>query len=265
MTRACSRRCRLGGAVTALVLSFGCAPSPEPDVATGPRTATPATEAGKAAHRWVSVASMTGTGDQRTAPFDIGAGALQWRVTASCRAGRIVVAQEGDPRPMVDEACPTRAFGFSIRAGRQALDVSASGPWETVVEEQVDAPLAEPPLPGMTKGGRLAAGSFFDVEQQGSGTATLYRLSGGERALRLDPFSVTANDDLFVWASEAPSPRSSADALFAPHVQLEPLRATAGAQNYLVPESLPDERIRSIVIWCEPVRTAYAAAALVRG
>lgn len=265
LTRARSRPCRLGGALGALVLSVGCAGSTEPELATPSTTAAPAAaEPVKAAPRWVRVASLTGTGNQRTAPFDIGAGALQWRVTASCHTGRIRVAPEGDPEPLVDDACPTRAFGFSIRTGRQALDIAAPGPWEVAVEAQVDEPLAEPPLPGMTERDRLATGSFFDVEQQGSGTVTLYRLADGGRALRLDPFFVTPNDDLFVWASEAPAPRTSADALFAPHVQLEPLRATAGTQNYLLPESLPDQRIRSIVIWCEPVRTAYAAASLVR-
>lgn len=219
----------------------------------------------KAAPRWVRVAGLSGTGAQQTAPFHISAHALQWRVTVSCHTGRLRMAPDGDPEALVEETCPTRAFGFSIRAGRQALDVSATGPWEVVVEEQVETPLAEPPLAGMSERARRAAGTFFGVEQKGSGTATIYRLPGGERALRLDPFFVTANDDLFVWASEAPSPRTSADALFTPHVQLEPLRATAGSQNYRVPDDLPEERIRSIVIWCEPVRTAYAAAALVPG
>ena len=268
--RARSRRCQHAGALVALValgalgLTAGCSPASEP--ATPPPAVGPhaADGPGRAAPRWVEVATHTGQGDQRTAPFSTSNGILQWRVTATCQSGRLLVAQEGDPEPLVDEACPTRAFGFSIRTGGQALDIRATGPWEIVVEEQVDEPLAEAPLPGMTERARLAAGTFFGVEQQGSGTATLYRLAGGARALRLDPFFVTPNDDLFVWASEAAAPRTSAEALFTPHVQLEPLRATAGSQNYRLPDDLPEERIRSIVIWCEPVRTAYAAAALVQ-
>ena len=116
----------------------------------------------------------------------------------------------------------------------------------------------------MTDRSRLASGAFSGIEQDGRGTATVFELPGGGWALRLDPFFVTPNDDLFVWASEAEAPRTSADALFTPHVQLDPLKATAGSQNYVLPPTLPLERVRSIVIWCEPVRTAYAAAALAR-
>jgi hypothetical protein len=35
-----------------------------------------------------------------------------------------------------------------------------------------------------------------------------------------------------------------------------------GNQNYEVPPDVPTERIRSIVIWCEPVSVAYIAAPL---
>lgn len=81
--------------------------------------------------------------------------------------------------------------------------------------------------------------------------------------LRLDPFVVTANTDLFVWVSEAEAPKSSAEALGSVHVQIERLKATSGAQNYLLPADVATKSVRSIVVWCEPVRTAYAAATLV--
>jgi len=213
------------------------------------------------------VARLAGSGDRRTEPFEIAAGVLQWRVTATCQSGKsghIRIGGDGGPEPLVDQECPGRFFGFSILTGLRALNVRAVGPWEVVVEQQVDHPIAEPPLPGMGDGSRLASGDFAGVEQDGMGTATLYRLPGGGRALRLAPFFVTANTDLFVWASQASAPRTSADALFSPHVQLEALKATAGEQNYLLPDSLRLDDIRSIVIWCEPVRTAYAAAPLRR-
>ena len=210
------------------------------------------------------MAKLSGTGDRTSDAFPIADDVLQWRVTVTCESGPVRVTVDGGPEPLVDQACPGRFFGFSILTGSRTLDVRAAGPWEIVVEQQVDDPLAEPRLPGMTDRNRLASGAFAGVEQQGDGRATLYRLPGGGRALRLDPFFVTPETDLFVWASEAEAPKTSADALFTPHVQLEALKATAGEQNYLVPDSLPTDRIRSIVIWCEPVRTAYAAAPLRR-
>ena len=221
-------------------------------------------DAVKAAPRWVGVTRLTGTGHRRSPPFDIPADALQWRVTVTCQAGHVRVGVAGEPTPLVDQECPGRYFGFSARTGSPALDIQASGEVEVVVDRQTEEPLAEPPLPGMGEPSRLAIGAISGVEQEGTGTVTLFRLPEGGRALRLDPFFVTANDDLFVWASEAEAPRTSAEAFNAPHVQLGALKATAGAQNYALPGSLPPERICSIVIWCEPVRTAYAAAPLRR-
>lgn len=169
----------------------------------------------------------------------------------------------GETAELVElSSCPGNAFGFSIRTGPGELDVDATGGWEVVVEEQVDTPAAEPALSGMTDATRLAHGGFYGIDQDGSGTATLYRLPGGGRALRLEPFVVTRNSDLFVWVSEAPAPRTSAEALHSPHVQIARLTATAGAQNYELPDSVDLDRIRSVIVWCEPVRTAYAAATL---
>ena len=45
-------------------------------------------------------------------------------------------------------------------------------------------------------------------------------------------------------------------------MQIARLKATAGAQNYLIPADVATANVRSVVIWCEPVRTAYAAASL---
>ena len=265
---------RLGAALAVVVtLTAGCAP-PGPSTARSTPVApnegdgAEAPGAGgrplKAAPHWVPVTTLSGAGDHRSHAFEIAGDVLQWRVTATCHDGHLRIGVSGDPEPLVDQACPGRFFGFSIRTGSRALEVTAGGPWEAVVDEQVDRPLTEPPLAGMTDTTALAAGSFRGVEQDGHGTATLFELPDGRRALRLDPFFVTANDDLFVWVSEAKEPRTSADALFTPHVQLEALKATAGAQNYALPDSLPLERVRSIVIWCEPVRTAYATAPLRR-
>ena len=265
----------VAAAVAAVALVAGCGSGRRAEVersapaaaagAAGPGERSPGPEHPvAAAPRWVRVAGLTGTGHQRTEPFTIGGDALQWRITATCEEGHLRLAPAGDAEALVDQACPGRFFAFSIRTGAHALEVTADGAWEVVVDQQVDHPLAEPPLPGMTERNRTAAGPFSAIEQQGEGTATLFKLPDGRTALRLEPFFVTPNDDLFVWASEAPAPTTSADAFFTPHVQLEALKATAGSQNYLLPDGLPLDRIRSIVIWCEPVRTAYAAAPLQR-
>ena len=169
----------------------------------------------------------------------------------------------GETSELVEvDSCPGFAFGFSIRTGPAEFDVDAIGAWEIVVDQQVNTPVAEPALAGMTDANRLAHGDFYGIDQKGSGTATLYELPGGGRALRFDPFVVTKNSDLFVWVSEAGAPRTSEEALHSPHVQIDRLKATGGAQNYLLPDTVDVDQIRSVVVWCEPVRTAYAAATL---
>jgi hypothetical protein len=74
---------------------------------------------------------------------------------------------------------------------------------------------------------------------------------------------VAQNTDLFVWLSEARQPRTSAEAVGAGRVSVGNLKSTLGNQNYEVPPDVPTERIRSVVIWCEPVAIAYSAAILV--
>ena len=43
---------------------------------------------------------------------------------------------------------------------------------------------------------------------------------------------------------------------------LHALKSTIGDQNYLIPAAVDASEIRSIVIWCVPVRIAYTAASL---
>lgn len=113
-------------------------------------------------------------------------------------------------------------------------------------------------------GSVVAKGEFYNMEKTGKGSARLYALGDGRRILRFDDFEVTNNTDLFVWLSEAERPQTSAEAVNTPKVDIGNLKSTIGNQNYEVPADLPTERIRSVVIWCEPVAVAYAAAPLTR-
>jgi hypothetical protein len=251
----------------ALVVSMataGC--GSDGDRSPGPAAPSPAVAStvpdGKVAARWERVARFAGTGSRRTGSFSIVDHAIQWRVTAICTDGRLRVVLEDDPSALAEPSCPGRAFGFSIREGPAVLDVDADGSWEVVVDQQVETPAAEPRLPGMTDDALVADGGFYGIDQEGSGTAELWRLTDERWALRFEPFFVTANTDLFVWISETKAPRTSKEALESTHRQIAELTATAGPQNYLLPEDVDESRIRSVVIWCEPVRTAYAAAAL---
>jgi hypothetical protein len=108
----------------------------------------------------------------------------------------------------------------------------------------------------------VAQGSFYKVEVRGEGTAKLYRLPDGKRILRFENFATGENTDLFVWLSETPKPTTSEQAIRSPHVEITNLKSTIGNQNYEIPASIPTEKIKSIVIWCQPVQIAYAAVTL---
>jgi hypothetical protein len=108
----------------------------------------------------------------------------------------------------------------------------------------------------------LSSGRFYPIERRGTGDVDLYRLASGRLAIRLEDFETSANTDLFVWLSEVERPRTTKQVVRSPHVELGLLKSTQGNQNYLLPEGLDSESVRSIVIWCEPIRIVYTAAAL---
>lgn len=225
-----------------------------------------AADATRAAPRWEVLATFDGTGPAETAPFTVADAAIQWRARWSCEGGHLraeVAGGTGDSRPVVESACPASGEGFAIETGDLRLAVEASGPWRLTVEQQVDTPIDEPPLAEMASAPVIAEGSFYEIDEAGSGTVRLYELPGGQRALRFEDFEVFLNTDLVVWLSEAPRPTTSAEALRSPHVEIAPLKATLGPQNYLVPPEVPTGAIRSIVLWCPPISSAYVGATLV--
>ncbi|MEW6153473.1 MAG: DM13 domain-containing protein [Actinomycetota bacterium] len=230
-----------------------------------PLDTTPA-EQTKSAPRWETIVTLSGTGPQVTAPIEVLPDAIQWRARWKCTTGTLAVDTDPPPRrpgPLVDsEACPGEGEGFSITTGTVRLNVVATGGWELIVDQQVETPLNEPPLPAMASARVLSQGEFYNVEKQGKGTARIYQLADGTRALRIEDLEVNQNTDLFVWLDTHPNPKTSADAVSGDYWVLGNLKSTLGSQNYMIPADVPLDQVGSIVIWCAPVAIAYAAAAL---
>ncbi|MGI8686743.1 MAG: DM13 domain-containing protein [Acidimicrobiales bacterium] len=271
------RRGRLAPALLALVLTAagvacgsGNGPTASATTSTTAEDTTPTTARGQtSAPRWETVSTFNGTGNETTPTFDILPGAIQWRARWKCESGHLRVdsdpKKERHPEPTVDSPCTTpvdKAIGYGIVEGKVKLIVQATSPWEIVVDQQIDTPLLEPPLPGMDTGKVLGQGDFYDVEMKGKGKAKLFELPDGSLALRFEDFEVSSNTDLFVWLSESPAPRTSKDAVDAPYEELGNLKSTVGNENYLLPAGFPRDKLKSIVIWCAPVRIAYTAAIL---
>jgi len=217
----------------------------------------------RASARWERVIGFSGS-VSGTKPFTIDDDAIQWRARWRCESGRLRLSTAS--RQLVAATCPADGAATDVRTGALELVAEASGPWRVVIEQQVDTPLHEPPLEAMSAPGArvIASGGFYGLEREGRGEASLHRLAGGRLALRLDGFATSANTDLFVWLSTARRPRSTVEAARARHVVLAPLKSTVGQQNYLIPRTVDADDIRSVVVWCVPVRIAYTAAPLQR-
>lgn len=228
--------------------------------------AEPSTTLVHGAPRWESLTTLKGTGKTDTAPFTILKQSIQWRARWTCEGqGPFRIDTDpppSRPKPLAEGTCPGKGEGFGIVSGEVRLKIEAPGPWTVVVDQQVDTPLKEPPFEGMGTAQVVRQGTFSNVEKMAKGTARLYQRPDGVRFLRLENFEVTTNVDLFVWLSETPAPKTSAEAVAAPHVVLGNLKSTLGDQNYTLPADVPPDKVKSIVIWCEPVRIAYGAAAL---
>ena len=221
----------------------------------------------RAAHRWETVTTFTGSGPFQSPEFTILQSAVQWRVRYSCTTGTLRIVSTPPPRrpgPVVDTACPKESEGYSIVTGPVRIAVEATGDWRAVVDQQVETPLDEPLLPGMAQATVLAESSFYGVEKEGKGTARLYQLADGRRIVRFEGFETSQNTDLFVWLSQAARPATSKDITDVPRVELGNLKSTLGTQNYEIPRTVPTEAIRSVVIWCAPLAIAYSAANLAR-
>ena len=214
---------------------------------------------------WQAVTTLEGQG-ATTSRLAINEDAMQWRVRGVCGSGRLVVTVPGRPKPVLEAPCTgaDTPLGYATKTGAISLKVAADGPWTLHVEQQVDVPLEEEPLPSMSAPGTkvVFTGDFYRMDQTGKGTITVYRLPDGSHALRLDDFFVSPNIDLEITFSPLEAPRTTPEFMGAPWVKAAPLDITAGALNFTVPAGVDPGKYKSVVIWCPLINSAYAAATL---
>ena len=213
---------------------------------------------------WQGLTVLEGVGPTTTAPFTVADDAVQWRVKWSCDTGRLLVTVPDRRRPIVDAACPGADTGYGVRKGPVSLQVTADGPWRLEVDQQVDVPLIEPPLPVMSAPGttKILTGPLYRMDQVGTGTLDIYRLPDGGHALRLEDFFVTANIDLELRLSPLEAPQTTKEYMAAPSVWVAPLDVTAGSLNFIIPPDVDPTKYGSVVVWCPIIDSAYAAVTL---
>jgi len=214
---------------------------------------------------WQGVTTAEGEGSKALDPVAVGPDAIQWRVTATCEGSSITLGAEGTAKPLATGDCGAPVVGYGTQTGEVQLSVDSDGPWALQVEQQIDLPLVEAPLPAMTAPGAttVATGDFYRLDQREAGTVTIYQLADGSHALRLDEFFVTPNVDLEIHLSPLEAPQSTAEFMATPSVEVAPLDVTAGSMNFTVPAEVDPAAYGSVVIWCPLIDSAYAAASLV--
>lgn len=212
---------------------------------------------------WQSVQTVQGTGAGSLA-FTVSDQALQWRISWTCEDGPLGLTSTQSPGLDVDATCPDTATAYGIVVGDVVIDVAADGPWTITVDQQVDAPLHEPPLDAMAEPGAsvVATGELHRIDQPAEGRVEVHRLADGSHVLRLDSFFVHPNADLELRLSTLTDVTSTDEFLGAVSTTIAVMDVTAGSINVAIPEGIDPGAYGSLVIWCEPAKSAYAAAPL---
>ena len=112
----------------------------------------------------------------------------------------------------------------------------------------------------------LASGQFGAVDglHKGQGNARVYRLSGGQRVLRLEEFKVTNGPDLYVYLSGHAAPRNSSQLHDGGALEVGRLKGNIGNQNYALPADVDLSKFKSVVIYCKRFSVVFSTAELSR-
>ena len=265
--------CGGGGSGSSKTAPVNTRPSATPTTGAGVNFDTPPSSvpgSRKSQPYWSSIATIDGSGNTTTKTFTIDPGALQWRVTWHCETAPFTMVSvnssgQESKRKLADAlSCPKDGEGFSADKGTQSLRVTTGGAWKAVVEQQVETPLMEPAPANLSSAKLLGTAKVYNVDREGEGTAKIYDLGNGTRLIRLEDFFVSINSDLELRLSTLYKPTSTDEVAKNPWKLVAPLKATVGNMNYEVPKDVDVNQFKSIVIWCEITRNAYAAATIQR-
>jgi hypothetical protein len=111
----------------------------------------------------------------------------------------------------------------------------------------------------------LATGTFISHEHATSGTVRLLQLADGRRVLRIEGLDTSNGPDLKVWITDQKVVDGPAGwPVFddGRYVDLGSLKGNKGNQNYVLPDDVRLEGLRSVSIWCDRFNVSFGAAEL---
>lgn len=105
-------------------------------------------------------------------------------------------------------------------------------------------------------------GEFYALDHAGRGVVSIYSLDDSSLILRFEGFQVEEGSDLRVVLTSQKHIESSVGVQLEAMVDLGPLKAAAGDQNYAIPVGLDPYRVNSVVIWSAGTSEPFIAASL---
>ncbi|MEV7604823.1 DM13 domain-containing protein [Paenarthrobacter sp. NPDC089322] len=155
-------------------------------------------------------------------------------------------------------------------------------PWRLFTSSLVDEapPLASPsmasPTPGVTVTTEpappaapaaavpliVSTGSFQSQEHETTGSAQLLRLPDGSHVLRLENLASSDGPDVKVWLSSLEAGGDWFKYRGGKFLDLGPIKATHGNQNYAIPPGTELSDLTTVVLWCDRFSVAFGSAAL---
>ena len=129
----------------------------------------------------------------------------------------------------------------------------------------INVKVSEPAPPGLsTNSDPLYTGLLASRAHPTSGRASIYQAADGMRELRLTDFSTSNGPDVHVVLARSSDSSLKQDFVKGDlnTVELGPLKANQGNQNYDLPNSADLGRYDAVVVYCERFRVVFGLAKL---
>ena len=190
----------------------------------------------------------------------------------------------GKPRRRTLLALASAAFLVLLVAGMALFQ-----PWRLFTSSSIDEPLTQRPAataPATSPAGStpaaatpsaaisapvataaaqpnvLATGPFQSQEHPTSGSASLVQLPDGSHVVRLENLASSDGPDVKVWLSDREAGGDWFKYRSGRFLDLGPVKATHGNQNYAVPPGTDLSGLDTVVLWCDRFSVAFGSAAL---
>jgi hypothetical protein len=133
-------------------------------------------------------------------------------------------------------------------------------PDRLIVNRQINE--AFPAAGGASSAQVVESGTFFGAMHPTTGTATIYRLSDGDRILRLTNFKTSNGPDVHVYLVAVDNAKDTAAVKNAEFIDLGTIKGNVGDQNYSLARDLDLFKYRTVSIWCKRFAVNFGSASM---